>query len=618
MEKITVLSTNRLSPGTPGRSSGALPAAVAAAFSLILVPVAGVQGQGPIVKAYADPPEVAVGEQFRLVVEVDGVGTVESVTVPERFDFVQRNDRSEPAVAVKVASGEEPGTANSFTLAYLLVAREPGLFEVGPFQVVADGRRLETEPVAVLVNRQAFSEVVVKTRVEPSRIHVGDEFTLTAEIFGSRSRAHEFISPDVFDVSSGLSLTGMQSDTRRTWALAAAGAGEFVIPPVQVVAGDITYESEPLTMVIEPPRVEIETTLESGSIWVGGEFDFKLEVTGVSELDEEPPVPQTGTLAELLGVDKSSHGFREGQVERVYSFRATRAGEFEIGPVRIVANGRTHASRRVSLVVDEVPTGDTDSPHDMFLQVLPDKTRAYVNEPVTVIYAVAYEPGSMGPRIGTESWPSFEDFDVLQLRRARFEREAVVDGRRYRRDLVRRVALRPRRAGQLDLRVPTVEARPWGFAAWREESSVILTSDPLTLEVIPLPGEGRPESFRGHVGTLEVVSWVDRTRVVVGETTTLQVEVAVEGLAEALPEPEIEFPRGFTVSGPETGGEGSYGRDGMRGTRTYTYHLTAITPGRYEIPAVEMSWFDAGTESYGTTRGHPFTVTVVPAGAGGR
>ena len=616
MEKNTVLLRNRMSLVTLRQACIVLAAPVMASFSLVLVPTAGVRGQDPTVKAYADPPEVAVGEQFRLVVEVGGVGAVESVTVPERFDFVQGSERSEPTVAVKVASGEDPGSANSFTLTYVLVAREPGFFEVGPFRIIADGRSLETEPVAVLVDRQSFSAVVVKTRVEPSRIHAGDEFTLTAEIFGSRSWTHEFIPPDVFDFSHHMYTSGMRSDTHRSWRLLATGPGEFVIPPVQVVAGDLTYESEPMTLIIEPPRVQVETTLDSESIWVGGEFDFQLEVTGVSELDEEPAVPGTEAFAELLGVKKSSYDFRAGHVERLYSFRALEAGEFAIGPVRIVANGQTYASQRVSLVVDEVPTGDTDPPEDMFLQVLPDKTRAYVNEPVVVAYAVAYDDRSMAPMIGTKSWPSFEDFDVLEPGRRWLDGEVVVDGRRYRTDLVRRVALRPRRAGQLDLGTAVVEARLWGFEA---RAPIILTSEPsYTLEVLPLPDKGRPASFRGHVGTLEVLSWVDRTRAEVGGTITLQVEVSVEGLVEGLADPEIEFPRGFAVSEPDIGGEGSYRRYGLGGTRTYTYLLTAVSPGSYVVPAVEMSWFHAETGSYGTTRSHPFTVTVVPAGAEAR
>ncbi|MDE2763515.1 MAG: BatD family protein [Gemmatimonadota bacterium] len=610
-----VVSGIRMYPKGPGR----IRAVLAASFPSLLVAVGAARGQEPSVEAYADPPEVAVGEQFRLLVKVNGARTLERVTAPERFDFAERFDSPRPSLAVKVADGAGPESANSFTLAYALVAREPGLFEVGPFRIIADGRSLETGSVAVLVNRHPLSEPVVKTRVEPSRIHVGDDFTLTAEIFGSRAWTHEFITPDVFDLSWSIYRSGMQTETSATWILEAADAGEFVVPPLRVVAGDLTYESEPVALVIEPPRVEVEATLEARSIWVGGEFDFKLEVTGVSELDEEPAVPRADAFAELLEVDEFSHDIRAGQVRRVYGFRALRAGEFEIEPMRIVGNGRTYLSQRISVVVDEVPTGDTEPGDDIVFRVLPGRTRAYVGEPVVVEHAIGYDGRSMGPRVGAKSWPAFEDFDVHEVGWGWYGREMVVDGRRYERERLRRVALRARKSGRLELGTATVEARLWGsLAHGREETSMILTSNPHALQVLPLPEEGRPASFRGHVGTLEAVTWVDRTRAEVGETVTVRFEVSVEGLVEELPDPEIEFPDAFAVSAGEVRDRTSYRGEQLGGTRTYTYHLTAVAPGEHEIPAVEMSFFDPGTESYGTTRSHPLTVTVVPVGAGGR
>ena len=610
-----VVSGIRMSPKRPGR----IRAVLAASFPFLLVPVGAARGQEPSVEAYADPPEVAVGEQFRLLVKVNGARTLESVTAPELFDFAEGFDSPKPSLAVKVADGADPESMNSFTLAYELVARKPGLFEAGPFRIIADGRSLETGPVAVLVSRHPLSEPVVKTRVEPTRIHVGDDFTLTAEIFGSRAWTHEFNTPDVFDLSWSISRSGSQTETSTTWRLVAAEVGEFVVPPVRVVAGDLTYESEPVALVVEPPRVEVEATLEARSIWVGGEFDYKLEVTGVGELDEELAVPGADAFAELVDVDERSDDFRGGRVRRVYGFRALRAGEFEIGPMRIVANGRTYLSERISVVVDEVSTGDTDPTDDIVFRVLPGKTRAYVGEPVVVEYVIGIGRRSMGPRFGTESWPAFEDFDVHEVGWGRYEPEVVVDGRRYRKRAQRRVALRARKSGRLELGTATVEAWLWGSAArGRDETSMILTSNPHRLQVLPLPDEGRPESFRGHVGTLEVVAWVDRTRAEVGETVTLQIEVSVEGLVEGLADPELEFRDAFAVSAGEVGDRTSYRGEQLGGTRTYTYHLTADAPGEYEIPAVEMSFFDAESESYGTTRSHPLTVTVVPAGAGGR
>lgn len=621
MKDRTVLSSKRISPPTPGRACRVLAALLLASLSHLVVPTVGARAQEPTVRAYADPPEVAVGDQFRLVVEISGAEKIESVTVPERFDFARTMGRSGRTAAAKVGNAEGQGSPSLFTLTYAYVARDPGLLEVGPFLIVADGRSMETEPVAVLVNREGDSGVLVRARVEPSSVVVGDEVTLSVEVVGPLSGTPEFIAPDVFDFARRVVFTGSVSQTNWNWSITVAEEGEFIIPPVRVVDGNRTYQSEALTLVVGARPISVETTLESGSIWVGGEFVFELEVMGVATLDEEPATPLPDAVAELVDVQEYSHDFIEKRVDRRYRFRARRAGEFEIGPMRIVTGGRTFESQPVSMVVDEAATGDGGSRGGLFLEGTPNKTFAYVNEPVVVEYSVASEPEIFGPMLGTRSWPSLDDFVVLELGRGRFRREAVVDGRRYQRSLVRRVALLPRRAGQLELGAATVEARLWErefAAARRTETSIILNSDPHTLDVFPVPEEGRPESFRGHVGTLAVASWVDRTRAEAGETVTLQVEVSVEGAVEALPAPEIDFPPGFEVAEPEVDTDFTRRTNGLRGTRTYTYHLTATTPGTYVIPAVEMSYFDPETESYGTTRGHPFTVTVAPTGAEAR
>ena len=142
-----------------------------------------------------------------------------------------------------------------------------------------------------------------------------------------------------------------------------------------------------------------------------------------------------------------------------------------------------------------------------------------------------------------------------------------------------------------------------------------LTTDPISIEVVPLPDEGRPESFRGHVGRVEMVAWVDRTEGEVGDTVTLYIELSGDGHSSFLPEPEIALPAGFDVSDPQVSVSDPRGSGGeQRGTRVYTYRLVANREGTYQIPAVEVSWFDSESESYGTSRAGPFEFTALRAG----
>ncbi|MDE2676346.1 MAG: BatD family protein [Gemmatimonadota bacterium] len=593
---------------------------VAATLFGVFVPDATAQLRNPSARAYVDPPVVTVGEPVRLVVEVTGVRTIERV-IPGRMPSA---GSAGFAVAVRAGGSEEGVVANTFMLTYEFVPPNAGSFQVGAFQITADGRTMDTEPVAVRVNPRDGSEVAVRAWVTPARVRAGEDFDLSAEIVSSPSTQLRFIAPDVFDFAEQGSVSG--SETSREWRLRAVVPGEFVIPPVRVTGPEGTYESEPLTVVIDPPVFEAQTTVEAGSIWVGGEFVVRLDVIGAAELDEEPVLPETGIFAEFVGlVDSSSLvGNVPPEMDRDYRFRALQAGRFEIGPVRVTVAGRTLVTDPIAIIVDEVPTPEEEPPSGLLLVGSAAKTRAYVNEPVVVTYAIAYDrmADAGWPSPGTASWPSFDGFGMLDLRAGGGPREFLVDGRAFEARGLRRLALLPLGPGRLSVDGAVAEARkPNRFGGWNRATggpamtSIVLASEPFTLDVLPLPDEGQPASFRGYVGTISVNSWVDRTRMAVGETMTLEVEVSVEGHVETLPDPEIEFPDGFAVSEPEVSTDFRDRRGVLSGSRTYVYRLTAVAPGRYRIPVVEMSYFDAGSESYGTARGQPFSVTVV---AGGR
>lgn len=593
---------------------------VAAALCSILVSAATVQAQDPSARAYVDRSEVTAGETLRLVVEVSGVRTLERIALPWFTDA----RTVESVVAVKVGDSDGGVAGNMFTLSYDVLYEAAGSFELGSFEITADGQTMVTEPIAVQVNPRDGGGVTVEASVAPARVRVGEDFYLSAEAFGSAFAELRFAAPDVFDFAEPGSASG--SGTTRQWRFRAVVPGEFVIPPVQVADPRGTYESEPLTVVIEPREVEVQGTLEAGSIWVGGEFMLEVEVTGAAELDEEPVLPATGDFAELIALERSTSSI-SGRAAREYRFRALQAGRFEIGPVRVAAAGRTLVTDPIAIVVDEVPTLEEDPPGGLVFMGFPDKTRVYVNEPVVVTYSLAHDRWTrgLGPRPGARSWPSFDGFSVLERQRWGSFEDLIVDGRTMDQSVIRRVTLLPRDPGLVSVDPGLVEARRmdlsggWDRATGRPRmTSIVLASEPFTLEVLPLPDEGRPASFRGHVGTLSVASRVDRTQVAVGETVTLEVEVTLEGHVETLPDPEIDFPDGFTVSEPEGSTSSRESRGVLSGSRTYIYRLTAASPGRYRIPAIEMSYFDAETESYGTVRGHPFTITVVPAGREGR
>ena len=297
----------------------------------------------------------------------------------------------------------------------------------------------------------------------------------------------------------------------------------------------------------------------------------------------------------------------------------------------------------IRLVIGETPAEPPVSPNDLRATTEADARRVHVGEPVIVSYGLL---SRQSPWYGAEAWnvqydtltmPVQEDVHVQQLPGHGYweEGRVSVDGRSYQPYAAARVAVLPREPGvttigpadiklQIHRRAPRAPSGPPDFTADPAEMNawtagiwtpMTLTGEAVSIEVIPLPSAGRPVSFSGHVGRLELVSWVDRTDLLVGDTVTLHVELSGDGHSHLMPDPEIAFPAGFEVIEPDITHSNPIERDGsVRGTRSYTYRLVANRVGGYRIPVVEVSFFDTESESYGAARSGPFDLTIVSSG----
>ena len=623
---------------------GAQGAGIAAFF----LAAGALSAQEPTVRAYLEPPEVEVGEQFKLIVEISGVTEVEELALPDRFPFaVAVSDHRRPDITdvfppdpgdvlpytfeITPATGQSPATV---TISYALVAQDAGVFEFTPFRITAGGLALETEPVMLFV-RPRTGPAAPRAWVEPQEVNLMGRFTLFVD--GPRSALQEVRTdlPDLSGFATRNGASGAWSPRRpEFYQFVALRAGTHEIGPLTVRAGGEVYETEPVTLVVSDEHREIEAYagVNTGQAWVGGEFVLVVQVTGAREFDEDPVLPDLSAFAERQRGGNRGRGWVTAS--RNFHYRALRPGEFEIGPVTVKAAGQTVVTEPVRLTIAEGPPDPVEVPEDLRATVAADKRRVYVGEPVLVSYQLLARSG-----FGFERWSVFEGTDFIPPAQQDFMvhdlgersggwRRVSVDDRRYRPETEHLVALVPLetgektidpaefrvqvnrryRLGSADLSDPTL-ARTVG-----EWTPMTLTTDLIAIAVVPLPAEGRPESFRGHVGRVEVASWVDRTEAEVGDTVTLRVRMTGDAYLRLMPEPEIILPEGFDISAPVVSEDPRQFEVGVPGARTLFYRLVPRRQGRFQIPAVEVAWFDPETAEYGVSRAEPFDITIGPAG----
>lgn len=524
---------------------------------------APLSAQEPVARAHLDPTEVEVGEPFQLIVETSGVGAVEDVALPPLWFATVPREGALP-VATEIATEGAP-SRGVFTFTYSFVARLVGSQDVGSVRVTADGQRLQTEPLTLLVTvPEGADEVEPAPELEFARVYRQPGW------------------PDLSDA---------------------------------------------------PDSILARASLNTEEAWVGAGFALVVEVFGVSEMDGDPVLPDMSGFAERTSRagGGTSIGGRYESVHRTYHFRALAKGEFEIGAVRVTVAGRTLLTEPITLKVGESPPEPVRSPEDLRAIATADKRRVYVGESVIVSYDVLARDGrgsSFGGwsinRTDTVVFPPLENVRVERLPTVRFPSQlGLVEGRSYRHASEHRVAFFPLQPGETTIPPALVRVqvhhRSGRFEDTQAEQQgswtpMTLVTDAIPLEVVALPADGRPTSFQGHVGTLDVASWVDRTSMIVGDTVTLRVEVSGDWVRPGMPHPEIVFPAGFAVSDPEIEHEIPRTGDRVSGTRLYVYRLVANREGSFRIPSVAVSWFNPGAESYGTSGSEPFDLTVVSTG----
>lgn len=131
-------------------------------------------------------------------------------------------------------------------------------------------------------------------------------------------------------------------------------------------------------------------------------------------------------------------------------------------------------------------------------------------------------------------------------------------------------------------------------------------SDPVSVEIKPVPLKGRPESWCGVIGDLDVESNIAPTSAKVGEPLTLTLHLSGTGsLSDAFP-PDLttnaavnsQFRIYDATSKPVPNG------------RVFTYSLRAKEAGSIRFPAIDLSWFNPLLEKYVTGKTSPIELTI--------
>src|SRR2546430_66212 len=145
------------------------------------------------------------------------------------------------------------------------------------------------------------------------------------------------------------------------------------------------------------------------------------------------------------------------------------------------------------------------------------------------------------------------------------------------------------------------------FAQMGERREVEIKSEPVALEVKPLPPKA-PPSFSGAIGNFVMTTDAQPKSVQVGDPITVTSAISGRGNFDRVNAPVVEDERGWHKYPPSS----KFKQDdevGISGTKTFE---TVLSPNekKQTIPLLAFSYFDPAKEQYVTLRSEPIAITV--------
>lgn len=320
------------------------------------------------------------------------------------------------------------------------------------------------------------------------------------------------------------------------------------------------------------------------------------------------------------------NGVRSFSKTYSYILQPRAKGTFTIGQGTIVIEGETYKTipRQVTVTkaVDK-PNGTpavTDiADENLHLVAEVSNTNPYLNEPISVVYKLYFST-----EVGVSDFrhldnPKYNNFWSQEITFNKYSIEnGLFRGQPYRYVILKKVVLYPQKSGELDieplalevsLEVPTDRRNFFGERIYVSTNKTV-SAGKRSIQVKPLPTEGRPADFNGAVGDFEFSVETNKNTLKASESLQAKVTVSGEGNLKLFQLPDLSMPSSLEVYDPEFSENVRTTLGGMRGSVTEEYTIVPSFQGKYPIPELGFSFFNPDTERYETLRSKPITINV--------
>lgn len=356
----------------------------------------------------------------------------------------------------------------------------------------------------------------------------------------------------------------------------------------------------------EAVTLTVAVSGEGGDVDISGIRDFRVMSQG------------TSSSVQII------NGKMSRQTTYSYALLPLKKGRLVIPPLPVNQAGKTHYTGKIVVTVNDAPAQEKGE-RDLFVESAVSDTSPYAGQPIAYTFRLFRAVQIANANLQK---PDFKDFTSQELEDRKTYRK-IINGREYvvteindiliplsagsfsigpailKCDLVRR-ASRSRRS-------PLDSFFNDSFFGQNRLEPRIYRSKPITINVKPLPADSGTPTFSGLVGRFTIESSIEQAELKVGDSSTLEVEIAGNGNLMDAEAPEVNIPDGFKIYSDAPEDNIRLDERGYTGSRTMRYALVPVQAGDFTIPPVRLKYFDVESGTYQTVETKSVSLHVSPA-----
>jgi hypothetical protein len=359
-----------------------------------------------------------------------------------------------------------------------------------------------------------------------------------------------------------------------------------------------------IQLIGQKPIVKLE--IEPKSVQVGDEIVVTVKTNIQGEIDIDFPSAFVNGYAVMNGMEQEMD-YNTGRVISLYYYSQNgvlkKEGSYTFGPAYVKSGSKIYKSNTVEVVVQKEAflnsSGEISSKQlkqNAFGVIEVSKKKVYEGEPL-ILNAKVY---SRFYPTHIEDYQSYNAKGILDKHELSANNRLVANQERiknielygitYDRSLVF-----PNGAGKMQI-------DPFKLILKRGFEGMPVVSTGTVVEVLPLP-KNQPKSFIGMVGKLSMNCELNKKEIKKGDVFSIKMTLQGTGNLHNIDFPKINLPKGLTLYGdPKQSEKYTFTTNGAEGKIDLEYTIQVNKEGSFNIPPIEVSYFDVKAKKYVTIK----------------